>query len=170
MADPVPPFPAPPVPGAPAPPLRGQLVRGGEIAPFDLEQARSHQVIYFYPKDSTPGCTTEAHAFDSLLPTFAELGVGVVGVSRDSCASHGRFQAKEGLTLGLLSDPDGEACAAWGVWAEKKNYGKVYMGIVRSTFLVDAAGTVVRAWTNVRVKGHAEDVLEAARGLQPAPR
>ncbi|MBF0445824.1 MAG: thioredoxin-dependent thiol peroxidase [Magnetococcales bacterium] len=119
-------------------------------------------VIYFYPKDNTPGCTVEANDFQRLSGDFAALGINVVGISKDSVASHTKFCTKQNLTFTLLSDGEGAACEGFGVWQEKKNYGKVYMGIVRSTFLVDAKGKVVKTWTKVKTKGHAQAVLEEA--------
>ncbi|MBF0359131.1 MAG: thioredoxin-dependent thiol peroxidase [Magnetococcales bacterium] len=119
-------------------------------------------VIYFYPRDSTPGCTVEANDFQRLSGDFAALGINVVGISKDSVASHTKFANKHGLEFTLLSDGEGAACEGFGVWQEKKNYGKTYMGIVRSTFLVDAKGEVLKSWTKVKTKGHAEAVLEAA--------
>ena len=101
-------------------------------------------VLYFYPKDDTPGCTTEACGFRDALPEFDELGVRVIGVSPDSSASHERFRTKYSLPFSLLSDPDKQLSSAYGVWALKKNYGREYMGVVRSTFLVDGAGVNVQ--------------------------
>ncbi|QYF87776.1 peroxiredoxin [Brevundimonas sp. PAMC22021] len=122
-------------------------------------------VIYFYPKDDTAGCTREAQDFTALAGEFAALGVAVIGVSRDTVAKHGRFKAKHALDVILASDEDGAACEAWGVWVEKTLYGRKYMGIERATFLVDAEGRIRRAWRKVSVKGHAQEVLEAARAL-----
>ena len=121
-------------------------------------------VLYFYPKDDTPGCTTEACAFRDTAPDLSRLGAEVIGVSKDSIARHDRFKAKYGLPFTLVADEDGTLCEAYGVWQEKKNYGKSYMGIVRSTFLIDETGTVAAVWRNVRVKGHADEVLKAATG------
>ena len=120
-------------------------------------------VFFFYPKANTPGCTKEACAFRDLAPEFDELGVQVFGVSADSVRRQSNFQVKYELTMTLLSDPEHLILGPWGIWGEKKNYGKVYQGIHRSTFLFDAAGAVVRAWPKVRVKGHAEEVLAAAK-------
>nr|CRH04662.1 putative peroxiredoxin bcp [Candidatus Magnetococcus massalia] len=116
-------------------------------------------VIYFYPKDSTPGCTTEANDFERLQGEFAAKGVNIVGISKDSVKSHTNFCTKQGLTFTLLSDTELAACEGFGVWQEKKNYGKTYMGIVRTTFVVDAEGTVTKVYPKVRVKEHAEKVL-----------
>ncbi|MDJ0921168.1 MAG: peroxiredoxin [Henriciella sp.] len=122
-------------------------------------------VVFFYPKDNTKGCTTEAIDFTSLKPQFEKLGFGIVGVSKDSLKSHANFQTKQSLEIPLASDPDGAACEAFGVWVEKSMYGKTYMGIERSTFLILADGTIAEAWRKVRVKGHAETVLEAAKAV-----
>ncbi len=123
-------------------------------------------VLYFYPKDNTSGCTTEACDFRDNMSQLASLGVRVVGVSRDSLVSHERFIAKYALNFVLLSDPDGAVHDLYGAWGEKKLYGKVSQGVIRSTFLIDPAGQVRRLWRNVKVKGHVAAVLaalEAAR-------
>jgi len=122
-------------------------------------------VLYFYPKDSTPGCTTEACAFRDAVPDFRGAGAEVVGVSKDSVKRHDSFKAKYELPFRLVADTDGTLCEAYGVWQEKVNYGRKYMGIVRSTFLIDQKGRIAAVWRNVRVKGHAEAVLEEARKL-----
>ncbi|MEZ5955144.1 MAG: peroxiredoxin [Hyphomonas sp.] len=120
-------------------------------------------VLYFYPKDDTPGCTTEAIDFTALGKEFAKAGAVVVGVSKDTLAKHEKFAAKHELGVILASDEDGAACDAYGVWVEKQNYGRTYMGIQRATFLIGPDKKVIRIWPKVRVKGHAEDVLEAVR-------
>ena len=122
-------------------------------------------VVYFYPKDDTSGCTKEGQEFTALAADFAHAGVEVIGVSKDSVASHAKFRGKYDLSVTLASDPDGVACEAWGVWVEKSMYGRKYMGIERATFLIDAAGRVVRAWHKVKVPGHAAEVLAAAQAL-----
>ncbi|UYV35845.1 peroxiredoxin [Rhodobacteraceae bacterium D3-12] len=122
-------------------------------------------VLFFYPRDNTSGCTKEAIAFSLLKPDFDALGVKVYGLSKDSIASHEKFASKQELTIDLLSDEHGSACEDFGVWQEKKMYGKTFMGIVRSTFLIDASGQVVREWRKVKVDGHAEEVLTAAKAL-----
>ncbi|WP_121631465.1 peroxiredoxin [Tropicibacter alexandrii] len=122
-------------------------------------------VLFFYPRDDTSGCTKENEAFTALQPEFEALGVKVYGVSKDSIASHEKFMAKKSLTVPLLSDEATDLCEQMGVWKEKSMYGKTFMGIERSTFLFDAEGTVVKAWRKVKVPGHAEEVLEAAKGL-----
>jgi peroxiredoxin Q/BCP len=122
-------------------------------------------VIYFYPKDSTPGCTTEGRDFSALHARFRRANTVVLGVSRDSIASHEKFKAKQGFKFDLLSDPDEALCKVFDVIHEKTLYGRKSMGVVRSTFLIDAAGKLRREWRNVKVKGHAEEVLEAAKSL-----
>ncbi|MEO0549432.1 MAG: peroxiredoxin [Pseudomonadota bacterium] len=122
-------------------------------------------VVFFYPKDNTKGCTTEAIDFTSLKPKFAELGFDIIGVSKDSLKSHASFQTKQSLEVTLASDTEGTACEAFGVWVEKSMYGKTYMGIERSTFVVLADGTLHEVWRKVRVKGHAEAVFEAVAAL-----
>lgn len=121
--------------------------------------------LFFYPRDNTSGCTKEAIAFSHLLEDFAAAGVHVFGVSKDSMKSHGKFVEKQSLTVPLLSDENGTVCEDYGVWAEKKMYGKTFMGIVRSTVLIGADGTIARTWPKVKVDGHAEEVLEAAKAL-----
>jgi peroxiredoxin Q/BCP len=122
-------------------------------------------VLYFYPKDDTPGCTNEAKAFSALAADFSAMGVAVLGVSKDSPASHAKFVKKYDLGVTLASDTDGSICEALGVWVQKSMYGKTYMGIERATFLVDADGRIVEAWRKVKVPGHAESVLAAAREI-----
>ncbi len=122
-------------------------------------------VIYFYPKDDTPGCTTEAKGFTELAGDFDTLGVKVIGVSKDTIAKHGKFRTKHDLSVLLASDEEGVTCDAFGVWVEKNMYGRKYMGIERATFLVDETGTVRNIWRKVKVKGHVEAVLEAAKAL-----
>jgi peroxiredoxin Q/BCP len=118
-------------------------------------------VVYFYPKDDTPGCTKEACQFTDLFSSFAGLGVEILGISADSAAAHQRFRAKYDLKIKLLTDADHAVMEAYGAWGEKKNYGKSYMGIIRSTFLVGVDGTIERAWYNVRADGHAQAVFDA---------
>lgn len=122
-------------------------------------------VVYFYPKDDTAGCTTEAKDFSTLADAFEAAGVAVVGISKDTPASHAKFTAKNALVVRLASDVDGVACEAFGVWVEKAMYGRKYMGIERATFLFGADGTLVKAWHKVRVRGHADAVLMAAKTL-----
>jgi peroxiredoxin Q/BCP len=118
-------------------------------------------VLYFYPKDDTPGCTTEACDFTSQLPAFEKLGVTVLGVSKDSVESHQKFKKKYKIKFDLLSDEDGKICEAYDTWVEKSMYGKKYMGIDRSTFLIGADGKIKSIWRKVKVPGHVEAVLEA---------
>ena len=120
-------------------------------------------VLYFYPKDSTPGCTTEGLDFQSLLPKFRKLDADVVGVSRDSLKSHDNFRAKQGFGFPLVSDAEGKLCEAFGVIQPKKLYGREFIGIVRSTFLIDPKGRIVQAWSPVKVPGHAQAVLDALK-------
>ena len=122
-------------------------------------------VIYFYPKDSTPGCTTEGRDFSALHGKFKRQDTVIFGVSRDSIASHEKFKEKQGFKFDLLSDPDGKLCEKFDVIKLKKLYGREFMGIERSTFLIDADGKLRKEWRKVKVAGHAEDVLDAAKGL-----
>jgi peroxiredoxin Q/BCP len=122
-------------------------------------------VVYFYPKDATPACTEEARAFRDLAADFDAAGARIIGISRDSLKAHGRFRAKECLPFPLLADESGAACVDWGVWKLKKLYGREYLGIVRSTFLVGRDGRVAATWSNVKVAGHADAVLAALRAL-----
>jgi thioredoxin-dependent peroxiredoxin len=128
-------------------------------------QGDKNLVIYFYPRDDTPGCTMEALEFTDLQPEFERLDTEILGISRDSCSSHGAFRDKYGLSIRLLADPEGEACEAYGVWREKEAHGEKRMGIVRSTFVVDKGGVVRHALYDVKPKGHAAQVLELIKGL-----
>jgi peroxiredoxin Q/BCP len=122
-------------------------------------------VIYFYPKDNTPGCTTQACEFKESFPDFKKLDVAVFGVSKDTLQSHQKFRAKFALPFTLVSDEDGSMCEAFGVWIEKSMYGKKYMGIERSTFVIGADGTILNEWRKVRPAGHADTVLEFIKSL-----
>ena len=122
-------------------------------------------VLFFYPRDDTSGCTRESIGFSEALQEFADAGVQVFGISKDSVKSHDKFVAKHELKTPLLSDETDTVCEAYGVWKEKKMYGKTFMGIERSTFLIDAEGKIARVWRKVKVPGHVEEVLEAARAL-----
>lgn len=122
-------------------------------------------ILYFYPKDDTSGCTREAQDFSALLPEYHALGAEILGVSRDTPAKHRKFIDKYDLTVPLATDDADAAMQAFGVWVEKKLYGKTCMGIDRSTFLFDAAGVLVRSWRKVKVPGHATEVLEALRKI-----
>src|SRR5579864_9479055 len=130
---------------------------GGRLRSADLTGRRT--VLYFYPKDDNTGCTLEAREFTALLPEFAKRGAQVIGVSPDSERSHDRFTAKCLIGFPLLSDPDKQLCDAFGVWVEKSMYGRTYMGVERSTFLIAADGTVEREWRKVKASGHASQVL-----------
>ena len=134
-----------------------------EVCLRDLQG--SWVVLYFYPKDSTPGCTTEALDFTAHLGEFESLGATVLGISPDSVKRHQNFIAKKELKVTLLADEEKEVCQAYGVWQLKKNYGREYMGVVRSTFLIDPDGIVRAKWEKVRVKGHVEAVLEKLEEL-----
>lgn len=137
---------------------------GGKIS---LKALRGKKIVlYFYPKDDTPGCTTEACAFRDSLPDFSKVKATIIGVSKDDVKSHDRFKKKYDLPFPLLSDEDGKLVKAFGVWVEKSMYGRKYMGIDRSTFLIDEKGIVRGVWRKVKVNGHAEEVLEAAEKLK----
>lgn len=122
-------------------------------------------VLYFYPKDDTPGCTIEAIDFTRLAPEFEAAGTTVIGLSKDSVKAHDKFCRKHGLGIILASDEGGTACEDYGVWVEKSMYGKTYMGIERTTFLIGADGKIARIWPKVKVEGHAQEVLDAARAV-----
>lgn len=125
-------------------------------------------VLYFYPKDNTGGCTTEAREFSELKQEFSALNTEIAGVSRDTPATHGNFILKQSLTITLLSDPLHETHEAYGAWRLKKNYGREYMGAARSTFLIDPEGVIRLVWPSPAARGHAEKVLEALRGMSQA--
>lgn len=154
--------------GGPAPgeraPRFALLDHQGQTLSSD-ELAGKPYVIYFYPKDDTPGCTTQACGFRDTEAQFVRAGVRIIGVSPDSVASHQRFAGKYGLPFTLLSDPEQALASSYGVWALKKNYGREYMGIVRSTFLVDGKGVIRKVWRAVRVNGHVAEVEAAAAAL-----
>ncbi len=149
--------------GQPVPDFTLPRDGGGMLGPQDFRGRKL--VIYFYPKDDTRGCTTEALAFTARLADFEAAGAAVVGISKDSVKSHEKFCRKHGLGVPLLSDEDGEVVARFGVWVEKSMYGRTYMGIDRSTFLVDAQGIVARVWRKVSVPKHVDEVLAAAQAL-----
>ncbi|GGE45226.1 peroxiredoxin [Actibacterium pelagium] len=136
---------------------------GDPVSLSDL--AGAPVVLFFYPRDNTPGCTNEAIAFTGLLPEFEKAGAKVFGISKDSIKKHENFRAKHGLEVALLSDADSTMCEDYGVWVEKSMYGKTHLGIERSTFLVAADGTIAKVWRKVKVPGHAEEVLEAVQSL-----
>ncbi len=128
-------------------------------------KGKSNLVIYFYPKDSTPGCTIEGQNFRDLMGEFKAHDTEIFGVSKDSMKRHDNFKEKQEFPFELISDESGEVCELFGVWQLKKNYGKEYMGIVRSTFLIDKDGVLRQQWNNLRVKGHVDAVLEAVKEL-----
>lgn len=138
---------------------------GGETATL-ADHADGWLVLYFYPKDSTPGCTTEGLEFNALLPKFAKLGCDVLGVSRDSLKSHQNFCTKQGFTFQLVSDADEALCKAFDVIREKNMYGKTVLGIERSTFLIAPGGVLAAEWRKVKVAGHAQAVLDALKAAQ----
>ncbi len=135
----------------------------GALTAADLKGAPA--VVYFYPKDDTPGCTTEAIEFSALIKDFAAADTVVLGVSKDTCAKHQKFIAKHELKVELLADTDGELCELYGTWALKKFMGRESMGILRSTFVIDKSGQLVHVDYKVRAKGHAEQILEIVKGL-----
>ena len=150
-------------PGDKAPDFALPSDEGGDIRLADLG---GHAVVlYFYPKDDTSGCTSEAKGFTEAQADFDALGAVVVGVSKDSVKSHGKFRQKYGLSVRLGSDVEGEMIQRYGVWVEKSMYGRKYMGIERATFLIDSSGVIQKVWRKVSVTGHVQEVLAAVRGL-----
>ncbi|WP_374389995.1 peroxiredoxin [Brevundimonas sp.] len=149
--------------GQPAPILDLPTDGGGRVSLAALKGRPA--VVYFYPKADTPGCTNEGKDFSALIDAFGALSATVIAVSRDPAKKLDRFKAKHDLRIILASDEDGAACEAWGVWVQKKLYGREYMGVERATFLVGPDGNIVQTWRNVRVAGHAEAVLEALKAL-----
>ncbi|MDE0680057.1 MAG: peroxiredoxin [Gammaproteobacteria bacterium] len=149
--------------GAPAPDFDSASTGGGRQSLGDLRGSKL--VLYFYPKDNTPGCTTEGQNFRDLHDEFTTANAVILGVSRESIRSHDNFRGKQGFPFHLLSDPEETLCKAYDVIKEKSMYGRKYMGIERSTFLIDEEGVLRREWRKVKVKRHAEEVLEAAREL-----
>jgi peroxiredoxin Q/BCP len=147
------------------PPLKATTSSGETI---DLSAAGSPLVLYFYPKDDTSGCTREAQDFTALAAQYHDAGVKVIGVSRDPMAKHDKFIAKYDLAVPLASDEDGRISDAFGTWVQKSMYGRKYMGMERSTFLIGPEGTVLREWRKVKVPGHAQEVLDAAREVAKA--
>ena len=149
-------------PGDTLPDIALETIDGSEVRPSDFKGRKL--VLFFYPKDNTPGCTTEAKDFSALRPDFDAAGVALLGVSKDSPQKHRNFIAKHDLNVDLATDAqDGGLSDALGVWAEKQMYGKTFMGMVRTTYLVGEDGRILRVWPKVKVKGHAEEVLAAAR-------
>jgi peroxiredoxin Q/BCP len=137
---------------------------GGETLALSRLKGKA-VVLYFYPKDDTSGCTAEAKDFTRLAPDFRKAGVEVIGVSPDSVESHAKFRKKYDLAVRLAADADKAVANAYGVWVEKSMYGRKYMGVERSTFLIDGKGRIARSWRKVKVPGHAEEVLAAAKAL-----
>lgn len=153
-----------PAAGDPMPDIEMSTPEGGTVKPSDF--AGKKLVVFFYPKDNTPGCTTEAKDFSALKGDFQAAGVELLGVSKDSAKKHQNFIAKHDLTTPLATDAEeGGLSDALGIWTEKQMYGKTYMGMVRSTYLVGADGTIAQVWPKVKVKGHADEVLAAAKAL-----
>ena len=149
--------------GSPAPAFSLPGPGGTDVSLASL--AGKTVVLYFYPKDDTSGCTQEAQEFNALKAAFASAGAEVIGVSPDSPKSHGKFAGKYGLDLTLLSDEAKETLGAYGVWVEKSMYGRKYMGVERTTVLIDAEGRIAKVWSKVKVPGHAQEVLEAVRAM-----
>ncbi len=149
--------------GSKAPAFKLQTDEAGTVALKDF--AGKTLVLYFYPKDDTSGCTAQAIDFSSQKAAFAKAGAAILGISKDSAEKHGKFRAKHDLTIPLGADPDGKAVEAYGVWIEKSMYGRKYMGIDRSTFLIDAKGVVRQVWRKVKVPGHVAEVLKAVKAL-----
>ena len=149
--------------GKKAPDFNAPTDGGGKLK---LSELRGRPVVlYFYPKDDTPGCTAEACGFRDQLPDFSKVEAAVVGVSKDSVERHDKFKKKYALTFPLVSDVDGRICEKYGTWIEKSLYGRKYMGIDRATFLNDKTGTVARVWRKVKVPGHVAEVLAAVKAL-----
>lgn len=147
-------------------PAPGFILPASDGSEIDLSSLRGQNVVlFFYPRDNTPGCTQEAIGFTEALKEFEAANTKVFGVSKDSLASHEKFVTKKDLGMPLLSDENHSACEDYGVWKEKKMYGKTFMGIERSTFLIDVEGRIAGIWRKVKVDGHVAEVLEAAQAL-----
>lgn len=153
-----------PTEGAKAPDFSLPVDGGGSVSLSGLKGG--NVVIYFYPKADTPGCTKESMDFSRLKPAFTRADTTIVGVSADAIAAQDKFKAKHSLSIPLASDPDRAMIDRYGVWVEKQMYGKTFMGIERATFLVDAKGVIRKVWHNVKVEGHAEEVLAEAKALK----
>lgn len=152
-----------PAVGSPAPDFTLATQGNGSVTLSKLKGQKV--VLYFYPKDDTPGCTIEAKDFRDLMGDFKKANTVIIGLSKDDVKSHDKFVEKFCLPFTLASDTDGAVCEAYGTWVEKSMYGKKYMGIDRVTFLIDATGKIAQIWPKVKVEGHAAEVLEAAKGL-----
>lgn len=150
-------------PGSAAPDFTLPRDGGGDVSLSALKGAPV--IVYFYPKDNTPGCTTEALDFTAKQQDFADHSCTVLGISKDSVKKHDNFRDKHNLTVTLLSDADSDVCERYGVWKEKKMYGKTFWGIERTTLLIDSNGDVARVWNKVKVAGHVDEVLEALKAL-----
>ena len=150
--------------GDPMPDIAMETPDGGTVKPSDFKGQKL--VVFFYPKDNTPGCTTENQDFSALKSRFDKAGTALLGVSKDSPKKHQNFIAKHDLKAPLATDSEEDGLSdALGIWTEKKNYGRTYIGMVRTTYLVDETGKIAQVWNKVRVKGHAEEVLAAAQAL-----
>ena len=148
-----------------APDFTLETDNSGEFS-LSAQKGKQNVVLYFYPKDDTPGCTIEANDFTKLQDDFDRAGTLILGISRDDLASHGKFREKHCLSFPLGYDETGSVCDAYGTWIEKNMYGKKYMGIQRDTFLIGKDGKIANVWRKVKVEGHAQEVLEAARKLK----
>ena len=148
--------------GDKAPAFKG-MTEEGSLSLNDLKG--TNIVLYFYPRDDTPGCTIEACAFRDMLPRFKKMNTRIFGVSKDDLKSHAKFTKKYELPFTLISDSDGSICDSFGVWGEKSMYGKKYMGIERATYLIDKDGIIRNIWRKVKVSGHAEDILSSIKNL-----
>lgn len=149
--------------GTKAPDFKLPTDNAGELSLSDLKGKKV--VLYFYPKDSTPGCTTQAQGFRDLKEDFAAENCVIVGASKDTVKRHDNFVTKQELNFPLVSDAESDLCETYGIWQEKKMYGKTFMGIVRTTFLIDEEGIIQKVWPKVKVKGHVEEVLDAVKAL-----
>jgi len=153
-----------PAAGDPMPDIALETPDGGTVRPADFKGRKL--VVFFYPKDNTPGCTSEAKDFSAMRDAFANAGTALLGVSKDSAKKHQNFIAKHDLTVPLATDAQDDGLSdALGIWTEKKMYGKTFMGMVRTTYLVDENGTIAQVWNKVKVKDHVAEVLDAAKAL-----
>ena len=146
-------------------PAFSAIDQDGNTVTLDQYHGKQNVVLYFYPKDDTPGCTTEANEFTALIDDFAAADTVILGVSKDTCAKHQKFISKHGLKVTLLADTEGELCELYGTWGERKFMGRTYMGIGRSTFVIDKGGKLVEVNYKVKAKGHAQAILEIVQAL-----